>query len=72
MAARQFVGGVDVSATRGLDAAVLLAMGTLVETAWFPDVQAFSVWLDAWGPILAVVAVILSRNCVAGWPSAFV
>ena len=57
MNARQFVGGVDVSASRGLDAAVLLANGTLVETTWFPDVDAFSMWLDAWGPILAVVAV---------------
>src|SRR5437763_7112480 len=57
MDVRRFVGGVDVSATRGLDAALLDADGALVETTWFPGVEAFSMWLDAWGPRLAVVAV---------------
>jgi predicted nuclease with RNAse H fold len=52
-----FVAGIDVSATRGLDVAILRVDGTLVETTWLPDVGALDVWLHVWGSELAVVAI---------------
>lgn len=54
---RDAVAGIDVSATRGLDVAVILRTGTLVETAWIPDHDALRIWLEVWSHRLSVVAV---------------
>jgi len=54
---RDVVAGIDVSATRGLDAAVMLRDGGLIETAWLPGVEALRPWLEVWAERLMVVAV---------------
>lgn len=51
------VAGIDVSATRGLDAAILTPDGTLIQTAWLPGLEGLRIWLDAWASRLSVVAV---------------
>jgi predicted nuclease with RNAse H fold len=51
------VAGIDVSATRGLDAAILTPDGTLVQTAWLPGLDGLRIWLDAWASRLSAVAV---------------
>jgi len=53
----EFVAGIDVSATRGLDAAILASGGKLIETTWLPDLDGLRVWLDVWAGRLAAVAV---------------
>jgi predicted nuclease with RNAse H fold len=52
-----FVAGIDVSATRGLDAAILTLDGSLVQTAWLPGLDGLRHWLDAWAERLLAVAV---------------
>jgi predicted nuclease with RNAse H fold len=51
------VAGIDVSAVRGLDAAILTLDGALVETTWLPGLDGLRAWLGVWGDRLSVVAV---------------
>ena len=66
---QRLVAGIDVSATRGLDGAVVTEDGKLVHTVWFPNLAGLEVWLDVWANALVTIAVDAPGNvatCVGG------